>query len=89
MDRGALQATVHGVTKSWTQLKQLSTHAHIDTYGYLCIGTHMHTHTHTHTRRERVSFLGELGHVIVAGTGKFKIHKQASRLKASGSIPML
>ena len=28
MDRGALQATVHGVTKSWTRLKQLSTHAY-------------------------------------------------------------
>ena len=28
MDRGAWQATVHGVAKSWTQLKQLSTHAH-------------------------------------------------------------
>ena len=27
MDREAWQATVHGVTKSWTQLKQLSTHA--------------------------------------------------------------
>ena len=26
MDRGAWQATVHGVTKSWIQLKQLSTH---------------------------------------------------------------
>ena len=26
MDRGAWQATVHGVTKSWTRLKQLSTH---------------------------------------------------------------
>ena len=25
MDRGGWQATVHGVTKSWTQLKQLST----------------------------------------------------------------
>ena len=25
MDRGAWQATVHGVTKSWTRLKQLST----------------------------------------------------------------
>ena len=25
MDRGAWQATIHGVTKSWTQLKQLST----------------------------------------------------------------
>ena len=26
VDRGAWQATVHGVTKSWTPLKQLSTH---------------------------------------------------------------
>ena len=25
MDRGAWQATIHRVTKSWTQLKQLST----------------------------------------------------------------
>ena len=25
MERGAWQATVHGVTKSWTQLKKLST----------------------------------------------------------------
>ena len=25
MDRGAWQATVHGVTKSWTRLKHLST----------------------------------------------------------------
>ena len=29
MVRGAWWATVHGVTKSWTQLKQLSTQAHI------------------------------------------------------------
>ena len=28
MDRGAWRAIVHGVTKSWTQLKSLSTHAH-------------------------------------------------------------
>ena len=27
MDRRAWQATVHGVIKSWTQLKQLSVHA--------------------------------------------------------------
>ena len=29
MDRGAWQATVHGVAKSQTQLKRLSTHIHI------------------------------------------------------------
>ena len=28
VDRGAWQATVHRVTKSWTRLQQLSTHAH-------------------------------------------------------------
>jgi len=33
MDRGAWWATVHGVTKSWTQVKQLSTAQH--SYGYL------------------------------------------------------
>ena len=33
MDRGAWRATVHKVTKSWTQLKQLST-AHTYTYRY-------------------------------------------------------
>ena len=27
MDRGAWQATAHGVAKSWTELKQLSTHS--------------------------------------------------------------
>ena len=27
MDRGAWWATVHGVAKSWTQLKRLSMHA--------------------------------------------------------------
>ena len=29
IDRGAWWATVHGIAKSQTQLKQLSTHAHI------------------------------------------------------------
>ena len=28
MDKGDWWATVHGVTKSWTWLEQLSTHAH-------------------------------------------------------------
>ena len=31
MDRGAWQATVHGVTKIQTRLKQLSAHAHSNT----------------------------------------------------------
>ena len=38
MDRGAWWATVHGVSKSWTRLKQVSTHAH-NIFGkcFLCI----------------------------------------------------
>ena len=38
MDRGAWRATVHGVTKSWTQLKRLSTHStHTHTYRYVYV----------------------------------------------------
>ena len=48
MDRGAWRATVRGVTKSWTQLKQLNTHRHTH--------TRMVTHTHRHT--ERLAQLG-------------------------------
>ena len=32
MDREAWQAVVHKITKSWTQLKRLSTHAHCKFY---------------------------------------------------------
>ena len=32
MDRGAWMVTVYRVTKSWTQLKQLSTHTHMNTH---------------------------------------------------------
>ena len=39
MDRGASWATVHGVTKSQTQLSDSYLHTH----------THTHTHTHAHT----------------------------------------
>ena len=40
MDRGAWQATVHGVAKSWTRLRDF-TH------------TQTHTHTHTHTQAQQ------------------------------------
>ena len=32
MDIGVWQASVHGVTKNWTQLKRLRTHAHRSLY---------------------------------------------------------
>ena len=35
MDRGAWRATVHGVAKSWTQLKQLSRHTCM--HMYVCV----------------------------------------------------
>ena len=39
MDRGAWQATVHRVAKSWTQLEKLNTHTHtyIHTFIYIYI----------------------------------------------------
>jgi len=43
MDRGAWQATVHGVAKSWTRL---SIHTPIIV---MLMRTHTHTHTHTRT----------------------------------------
>ena len=45
MDRGAWQATVHGVTKSWTQVRLTNTH------------TYTHTHTHTHTYEIYIDFV--------------------------------
>ena len=51
MDRGAWQATVHGVTKSQTQPRDL---AH----------THIHTHTHTHTHCIlNIFFSGNIGNI--------------------------
>jgi len=42
MDRGTWQVTVHGVSKSWTRLKQLSMHTrtHICTYFVYIFHTH-------------------------------------------------
>ena len=41
MDRGTWQATVQGVAKSWTQLKQLSMHAHINVYRVEEMGSYL------------------------------------------------
>ena len=41
MDRGAWQAIVHGVAKSWTWMSNWATE-------HTCVLAHTHTHTHTH-----------------------------------------
>ena len=51
VDRGAWWATVCRVTKSLTQLKQLSTHTHRHTH------THAQTHTHIYTPHFLYPFL--------------------------------
>ena len=51
MERGGWWATVHRVTKSLTQLKQLSTHTHRHTH------THAQTHTHIYTPHFLYPFL--------------------------------
>ena len=51
MDREAWQATVHRVEKSWTQLKQLSTHA----CGYIYIYSIVYIIHYTYTPIKRNS----------------------------------
>ena len=51
MDSGAWWATVYGVAKSWTQLKQLSPHAHTiqpsnPTFRYLPMKIYVHHYHH-------------------------------------------
>ena len=43
MDSEAWRAAIHGVAKSWTRLKQLSTHVHAILHSS---GTSLHSHQH-------------------------------------------
>ena len=52
MDKGAWQATAHGVTKSWTWLKRLSSHA--TTLFIITIFDHEGNLVHMHTETHRV-----------------------------------
>ena len=51
MDRGAWQATVHGVSQSQTRLKRLSTHFHLGAFGQ--IGTSLSFSFPTHQMGEQ------------------------------------
>ena len=56
MDRGAWQATVHGVEKSRTRLSaraRVHTHTHTHTHGVEKRTRLSVTHTHTHTHNEK------------------------------------
>ena len=62
--RGAWQAIVGRVTKSWTWLKQLSI--------CMCIHAHAHVYTHTHTHKViRVGFWSNKVSVLVRDTADF------------------
>ena len=54
MDRGAWQSMVYRVTKSWTRLKQLSTHTHVVHIRHLAHGECLPIcSTNKHQLRER------------------------------------
>ena len=53
MDRGAWQAIVHGVTKTWTWLKWLSTHTHGHIYVLIICSISAHTKHITKTLAHR------------------------------------
>ena len=46
MDQGAWRALVHSVTRSWTQVKQLSMHA------YMCMCIYIYTYVYIYVRFE-------------------------------------
>ena len=71
MGRGAWGSTVHGVTKSWTQLSERA-HTH----------THTHTHTHMHSMWENLQTIVIQSskffyqHLIIPSAGKcVKFHR--------------
>ena len=48
MERGAWETIIHGVTKSWTELKQLSMHTRLYIYMCVCVCVCIHIHTYTY-----------------------------------------
>ena len=76
MDRGAWQATVHGVAKIQTWLS---------TCTHMCMGVHTHTHIHTHTH----SPTADKHHWLVSMSSHMKASKCLScALKWTGFYPV-
>ena len=77
MDRGAWQATVHGVTKSQTVPSDW-TAIHI----YLCMCAGTHTHTHTHTQIYTQTHTAELGALLKEHRGQNQSSRGPDRAPA-------
>ena len=66
MDRGAWQATVHGVTKSQTRLKQLNMHAHTRIQmGTCCMSRVLHVLTGLPTKTRITGVYGSLNMEVI------------------------
>ena len=90
MDRAAWRATVQGVTKSWTQLKQLSTHDlewgtrfNHNLYIHPCTQTHIHTRSRT-SMRQYLSLLWTMR----AGTLYPKFHPKSKSTEMISQPPL-
>ena len=70
MDRGAWQAVVYGVTKSWTRLKQLNTHAHkvtaFEMIGYSFLSEYVHSEMHMMHKSQRGGWITRTGCLLPA-----------------------
>ena len=77
------QATVHGVSKSWTQLNNsmcTHTHTHTNTPSYIYIHTNMHTYTHSHNTHRHID-------VYFSGPHRAVYSQQAPILNVTSPCP--
>ena len=63
MDSGSQWATIHGVTKSRTWLRDLHTHTHTHTHTH--VHAHTHTRTHTHAKYLELWLVHTKGYMLV------------------------
>ena len=73
MDRGAWQATVHGVTKSWNN--------------WVMERARAHTHTHTHTHTDHLTFCWGWDPEVQKGEGLVKMWVRADLGQTPEALP--